>query len=698
MKGYLNLIQIVSQSDSGENGRSPEIDRDSLTCYSEGLIGLSGSIEGEIPQLILAGRIGEARERAEQYQSIFGQGSFFLEVQIHGLTEEETIARELCRISKESGIPLAAANSCRYLRREDAEALDLYSCIVKREKLNDPGRKRHSGSEYFIKSSDDMDTLFREYPEALTHSAQIAGMCDFKLELPEMMNPQFNLNTHTESTASLRKLAVEGLKKRYGEITSDLEEKLADELEVFRKREFEPHLLILHDLTRFARSQNILTSPRGSLPGSLTAYVLGITGIDPVRHGLLYERFLNDHSGALPEISLDVSPAGRVLLVQYLSEKYGSGRVSPIISFSKMPGRTVFREAGKVMGLPDRQIDWIAKLLPGLTARESIQSALAGNPELQKILHQGTEEEQKLLRIAAQLENLIRTIQINPVTIVISGRPVMDLLPIQTVIDDDGNIQSVIQFESKYLHDYGFFELSLCAMIEMGRMEETLRLLKEQGILIEPDRIPLNDPEVFKLFTRKNAQVPFPFNSPGMKKHLLKLKPSCLEDLMAMDALYRPELMDWLDSYINRKHGVEKVTDDHPLLEGVLKETYGLLIYQEDLMQTARIIAGYTLKDADRLRRAFGRKKPEEIELHRRFFIEGDLNPPAPFSPVAGAVHQGLDAETAGHIFQWLSKLSPGTVMKSHTAASVRLSYQMAWLQTHYPDEWRKAGEICSHG
>ncbi|MBN2545904.1 MAG: DNA polymerase III subunit alpha [Spirochaetes bacterium] len=672
-KGYTNLIQLSSKSFIEGFYYKPRIDKELLELYHEDLICLTACVQGEIPDLILKGNIQEAEQKALKLKELFGKDSFFFEIQIHGLKEELTVAKTLFEMSKRLQIPLVATNDAHYLNRDDSEAHDVLLCIGTKKHLSDPARMRFHGEEFYLKTEEEMIQIFKDLPKALSNTQHIAEMCNLEINLPGPQLPEFDIPEGFSKEEYLKKVTIEGLKKRYKKVSDELNNRINYEIDVINRMGFSGYFLIVWDFIKFARNNNIWVGPgRGSGAGSLVAYSLEITDVDPIQYGLLFERFLNEQRVSMPDFDIDFCKERRHEVINYVTEKYTKEKVCQIVTFSKMKAKAVVRDVGRVLEIPLKRVDEIAKLiLEGKDLKKEIEEI----PDLSNIYYNGTSEEKRLLEISIKLEGLSRHTSLHAAGVVIGQKDITQYVPLQIVKDEKAKDLITTQFPGPQLEACGLVKMDFLGLITLTLMRDCLNHLKNKNIIVDINKIDFNDQKVFALFSRGETEAIFQFESPGMKKFLKKLKPTCLEDLIAMNALYRPGPMNFISSYIARKHGEERVEYDHPLMQDILKETYGIMIYQEQVMKIAQVLAGYDLGSADILRRAMGKKKAEEMKKHLKIFVDGCLK-------------NNIEKTTAEKIFNKMMDFANYGFNKSHAAAYAYLAYQCAYLKTYYPAEF----------
>lgn len=672
-KGYKNLLKLSSKSFIEGFYYKPRIDFELLEKYSEGLICLSGCIQGYIPALILEGKIKEAEKTANRFKEIFGQRSFFLEIQVHGIREEKIAAKALYEMSKKIQIPLVATNDAHYIYKEDTEAHDVLLCIGTKSCLNDPGRMKFQGENFYLKTEEEMGLIFKDIPKALSNSYLISEMCNLNINLPGPQLPEFIVPESYTKESYLKEISEKGLIKRYNKITPELKQRLNNELDTINRMGFAGYFLIVWDFIQFAKKNNIWVGPgRGSGAGSIAAYALEITNIDPIKYDLIFERFLNEHRISMPDFDIDFCKERRQEVIDYVTNKYSKEKVCQIVTFSKMKAKAVIRDVGRVLEIPLKRVDEIAKMIQ---FGENLKKEIQEDFNLREIYNNGNPEEKKLLEISIKLEGLSRHTSMHAAGVVIGQKPITEYVPLQIVKDIKNGDLITTQYPGPQLEACGLVKMDFLGLITLTLMRNCLKLLEKRNIKIDLEKISFDDKKVYELFSRGETDAIFQFESHGMKKFLKKLKPTCLDDLIAMNALYRPGPMNFIDSYIARKHGIEKIEYDHPLIESILKETYGIMIYQEQVMKIAQTLAGYDLGNADILRRAMGKKKLKDMIKHEKIFVDG-------------CVKNNIGKNLAEKIFNKMSEFANYGFNKSHAAAYAYLAYQCAFLKTYYPAEF----------
>lgn len=673
-EGYKNLIQLSTIGYLEGFYHRPRIDKKILKEHSEGLIGLSSCLKGEIPHLLLSGNYAKAREVAVEYSGIFGEGNFYLELQDHGLEDEKKAKSLLFKLSSDLNLPLVCTNDCHYLKREDHLAHDALLCIQTGKKMEDSDRMRFGTDQLYLKSPEEMKELFTEYPEAVENSLKIAEECNLELEFGKTFLPHFPLSEGYDNLNSyLEQLVQEGFEKRYSLETTALEQRLKEELKVIEEMGFAGYFLIVKDFIDFARKNNIPVGPgRGSAAGSLVSYCLGITNIDPIKYGLLFERFLNPERISLPDIDIDFSDKGRDKIIKYVVNRYGEQNVAQIITFGTMAARAVVRDVGRVMGMPYSEVDRIAKMIP-MEPDMTLERAMELESELKKLAEEDPRIE-KLISYSKTLEGITRHASTHAAGVVIAPSRLTDFVPLYKSNKDE----ITTQYDMKGIEEIGLLKMDFLGLRTLTVIDDTLRLLREEKKKeLDINSITLEDEKVFELFANGQTVGIFQFESSGMRDYLRKLKPGSLEDLTAMNALYRPGPLDsyMIDEYIERKRGRKEIKYEHPLLEPILKETYGVIVYQEQVLKIASDLAGYSLGKADILRKAMGKKQAEVMAEQKDEFI-------------SGAKSKGIDGKVADKVFELIGKFARYGFNKAHSVGYAYLAYQTAYLKAHFPLEF----------
>lgn len=668
-EGYKNLIKLLTLSYLEGFYYKPRIDKELLRSYSKGLIALSSCLAGEIPTYILQGNIDKARNAIFEYLDIFGN-DFYLEIQDNGLPEQKIVNNILISLSKELDVPLVATNDVHYLNKEDSELHDILLCIQTGSKLKDKNRLRFETDEFYLKSQEEMEKSFANIPSSLENTYKIAEKCNLEINLNNIILPTFEVPEGETLESYFEKLCWENAEKRIKNITPEIKERLNYEISVIKQMGFAGYFLIVSDFVNYAKSKGIPVGPgRGSAAGSLVAYVLGITNLEPTRWGLIFERFLNPERITMPDIDIDFCFERREEVINYVREKYGKDHVAQIITFGTMAARAAIRDVGRVLDVPYAEVDRLAKMIPPNT---SIESAISSSSELQNLIkHNPTYE--KIISIAKKLEGYARHASIHAAGIVISKEPITEYVPLQTM---DGGNEIVTQFPMTNLEELGLLKMDFLGLRTLTVINDTLKDIKNRyGIELDLNNISLDDKKVYELLQEGETIGVFQLESKGMRNLLKEVKPEKFEDLIAVLALYRPGPLGRLESYIKRKKGEEEIKYLHPALEPILSETYGVIIYQEQVMEIAHRLAGFSLGQADLLRRAMGKKMPEVMEQQREIFING-------------AKERGISEEIAKEIFEDMARFAEYGFNKSHSAAYALISFQTAYLKAYYPREY----------
>lgn len=685
MTGYENLMKIVSKASIDGFYYKPRVDHQYLKEHSEGLIALSSCLGGEIPLYLLSGDYEKAKETAIFYNSVFGTGNFYLELQYHGLSQQEKVNSELIKLSKELNIPLVATNDVHYLNKEDHLAHEVLLCIQTGKNMDDADRMSFPTDQFYLKSPDEMYEMFSYCKEALENTVKIADMCNLEFEFNKTKLPKYEVPDGMKSDEYLRKLCIDGLYKRYPNPSDEVIERLNYELSVIEKMGYVDYFLIVWDFIKFARDNGIMTGPgRGSAAGSLVAYCLGITKIDPIKYNLLFERFLNPERVSMPDIDSDFCYERRQEVIDYVVKKYGENRVAQIITFGTMAARAAIRDVGRALNFPYAEVDAIAKMIPfelGMT----IDKAIELNPEL-KDKYENDEKIRRLIDISRSLEGLPRHASTHAAGVVISSEPLVKYVPLQK---NEGSI--VTQFTMTTLEELGLLKMDFLGLRTLTVIRDTLNIIKEtKGIDVDIDNIDFEDKEVYALISKGDTEGVFQLESSGMKQFMTELRPEKLEDVIAGISLYRPGPMDQIPRYIENKNHPENIKYEHPLLKPILDVTYGCMVYQEQVMQIVRDLAGYSLGRSDLVRRAMAKKKMKVMEEERKNFIYGIKDENGNYI-VPGAVNRGVDEATANRLFDEMIDFANYAFNKSHAAAYAVVAFQTAYLKRYYPVEFMAA-------
>ncbi|MEA3360249.1 MAG: DNA polymerase III subunit alpha [Thermodesulfobacteriota bacterium] len=686
--GYRNLSKLVTLGNLEGFYYHPRIDMEILREYNEGLIALSACLKGHIPFNLMTGRVEEAKEKARELSSIFDHDRFYLEVMANKMTKQIAVNRSLKEMAREFSLPLVATNDCHYLNQEDAEAHDTLLCIQTGKNVNDPNRLKFSNEEFYFKTGNQMAADLDEFPEALDNTIDIAKRCNYEMSFGHYSYPVFQASDGSISVEEMfEKEAEEGLKKRLDrkealegllstELKAEYQKRLNYELQVIKDMGFPGYFLIVADFIDYARQSNIPVGPgRGSAAGSLVAYALKITDIDPIKYGLLFERFLNPGRISMPDIDIDFCIKNRDRVIDYVSEKYGREDVSQIITFGKMKARAVIRDVARSLGVSYTEADRVAKLIPeGINI--TLDEAIDAEPRL-KAMTEGTEEEKRLLRISKSLEGLTRHASTHASGIVISDRPLVEYLP----LFKGPNGEVMTQYTMDQVAKLGLIKFDFLGLKTLTVIQGTINLIKETtGEIANLDEIGTEDEKTFKLISKGKTTGVFQLESSGMKEILRSLKPNVFEDIVATVALYRPGPLgsNMVNDFIKRKHGEVEITYLLPQLEGILKETYGVIVYQEQVMRIAQVLANYSLGEADLLRKAISKKQPEDMVRQKKRFIEG-------------ADENNIDLKKAGRVYELIEKFGGYGFNKSHSVAYAMIAYWTAYLKAHYPVQFMAA-------
>ena len=680
-QGYQNLMKIVSIGFVEGFYYKPRVDVETLERYHEGIIALSACLAGEIPRYLQRGMYEEAKKSAEKYRDIFGEDNFFLELQDHGIPEQKLVNQQLMRLSQETGIQLCT-NDIHYTYAEDQTSHDILLCIQTNKKVDDEDRMRYEGGQYYVKSPQEMEELFPYAPQALKNTHKIARRCNVEIEFGVTKLPKYDVPEGYTSWEYLNKLCHEGLDERYHPVTDQLRQRLDFELETIRTMGYVDYFLIVWDFIKYARDHDIIVGPgRGSAAGSLVSYTLGITKLDPMRYQLLFERFLNPERVSMPDIDVDFCFERRQEVIDYVVEKYGKDRVVQIVTFGTMAARGVIRDVGRALDLPYARVDSIAKMVPN-ELNITIKKALDMNRELRN-LYEEDPEVHYLIDMSRRLEGLPRHTSMHAAGVVISQKEVDEYVPLSRA--SDGSITT--QFTMTTLEELGLLKMDFLGLRTLTVIQNAVKLAqKMEGRVIDIDQIDYNDPKVLELIGSGKTEGVFQLESGGMKNFMKELKPRSLEDIIAGISLYRPGPMDFIPRYIRGKDHPETVTYDCPQLEEILKPTYGCIVYQEQVMQIVRDLAGYTLGRSDLVRRAMSKKKESVMAKERQNFVYGNEEEGIP-----GCISNGISEQTANKIFDDMTDFAKYAFNKSHAAAYAVVSYQTAWLKYYYPVEFMAA-------
>ena len=681
-QGYSNLMKIVSKGFVEGFYYKPRVDLSLLEKYHEGIIALSACLAGEVARFLTRGMYEDAKKAALRYQDIFGKGNFFLELQDHGIPEQQNVNQQLLKMHRETGIELVATNDVHYTLAEDAQPHDVLLCLQTGKKLADEDRMRYEGGQYYVKSPEEMECLFPYAPEALENTHKIAQRCHVEIEFGVTKLPKFDVPEGYTSWEYLNELCFRGLEERYQPVTEELKERLNYELSTIRNMGYVDYFLIVWDFIKYARDHDIMVGPgRGSAAGSLVAYTLGITQLDPIRYDLLFERFLNPERVSMPDIDVDFCFERRQEVIDYVRRKYGDDCVVQIVTFGTLAARGVIRDVGRVMDLPYAQVDTIAKMIPQ-ELNITIDKALQMNPELKKV-YEDQKEIHDLIDTAKRLEGLPRHTSMHAAGVVISQKDVSEYVPLSRA--SDGSI--VTQFTMTTLEELGLLKMDFLGLRTLTVIQNAVHLIEQDaGVKLDMQHIDYNDKKVLDSLGTGRSDGVFQLESAGMKNFMKELKPQSLEDVIAGISLYRPGPMDFIPQYIRGKNRPDTIKYDCPQLEPILKPTYGCIVYQEQVMQIVRNLAGYTLGRSDLVRRAMSKKKAAVMEKERQNFVYGNEEEGVP-----GCIANGISEQTANKIYDDMIDFAKYAFNKSHAAAYAVVSYQTAFLKYYYPVEFMAA-------
>ena len=685
LEGYHNLIKLVSSGFLEGFYYKPRIDYDLLAKHSKGLIALSACLKGVVTEAVVDEKFDQARENAYRLRDIFGKQNFFLEIQDQGLEIEKAVNPQLVRLSKETGIPLVATNDCHYLHHEDAHAQEVLLCIQTGKTMGDANRMKFATDQFYFKSAAEMAQVFTEIPEALRRTVDIAARCNVKVERIPNPFPEFKVPSGHTPGSYFEKVVREGFASRVpflermakaGALAnplSEYERRLTSEIQMIQKMRYEGYFLIVWDFIHYARTQDVPVGPgRGSAAGSLVSYAMRITDVDPLQYNLLFERFLNPERISMPDIDIDFCMRRRGELIEYVTQKYGRENVAQIITFGTMAAKAAIKDVGRAMEIPYVEVDRLAKMVP-TTLGITLDQALEDAPQLKSAVN-SDEKLKDLMAVALRLEGLSRHASTHAAGVVISPQPLTDLVPVYKTNRDE----ITTQFDMNALERIGLLKMDFLGLTTLTVLHDTVKMVEQnRGVKVDVDSLALDDTDTYKLFARGDTTAIFQFESHGMRDILRRYQPTRIEDLTALNALYRPGPIQggMIDDFINRKHGKTKVSYELPQLQDILQETYGVILYQEQVMQIANRLASFSLGEADILRRAMGKKKKEEMAAQRAKFLNGCANNKIP-------------DKKAERIFDLMEEFAGYGFNKSHSCAYALLAYQTAYMKTHYPVEF----------
>jgi DNA polymerase-3 subunit alpha len=684
LRGYQNLIQLMTKAHLEGFFYKPRIDRELLEAHAEGLVGLSGCVSGEIPRLLLAGRYEEAMRLARYYREVF-DGHFYLEIQEHQLEEGPTLNRQLVRLSRETGIPLVATNDVHYIHKEDWALQEVRLCISTGTTLDDPHRMRMAGdpTSYYLKSEEEMRQLFPELPEAIDNTWRVAESCHLELEFGQLHIPEAEVPAGFTPHQYLTHLCQEGLLRRYGPHNEEARRRLEYELAVVQDTGFTNYILVVYQIAKYARERGIFMGVRGSAAASIILYCLGVTDIDPLEHRLVFERFIHHQRKEMPDVDLDFAEDRRDEMIRYAAERYGRDRVAQIITFGTLGARASLRDVGRALGWSYADVDRVARMVPHLPPSfgvVTIERALQESPQLRQA-YESDPQVRRLVDIARALEGVARHASTHAAGLVIAPRPLTEFLPLQRPPSgrDDPHALPTTQYDMDDVAALGLLKMDFLGLANLTILRTALDLIREtRGIDIDLGQLPDGDPETYQMLSRGETFGVFQLESAGMRRYIQELRPTSIKDLAAMVALYRPGPMQHIPTYIRAKHGLAPIRYPHPDLAEILDETYGVIVYQDQVLLIAQKFAGYSLGQADLMRKAMGKKIRSLMEAERERFIQG-------------AMARGYSKETAETIFELIEPFAGYAFNKAHAVSYARIAYQTAYLKAHYPEEYMTA-------
>ena len=680
--GYQNLIQLISRAHLEGFYYKPRIDKKLLEKYHDGLVALSACLAGEIPRLINQGRVDEAKESACWYRDTFGD--FYLEIQRHPITELERVNQTLIKMGRELDIPFVATNDTHYINREDAQAHDLLLCIGRNTSIYDEKRMKMPGDFFYLRSPDEMAELYRDIPEAIENTERIAQMCNLELEFGRLHLPEIKLPEDKTSNQFLRDICCQGFETRYPEPTEEIRQQMEYELEVIEKTEFASYFLVVWDIITYAREQGILFGVRGSAAASIVLYCLGITEIDPIKHRLVFERFLNVERKEMPDIDLDFEDERRDEVINYVSQKYGADHVAQIITFGTLGARAAIRDVGRALAMSYGDVDRIARLVPP-TPGMTLSRAMKENGELSSVYQQDTIA-RNLLDSAAKVEGIARHASTHAAGMVIAREPLTNNVPLQQVSKGNGQELVMTQFSMENIARIGLLKMDFLGLINLSILGKARDIINQNhNVDIDLGNTPMDDRKAFELLASGETAGVFQLESSGMRRYIKELKPTTFSDIAAMVALYRPGPMEHIPTFIKAKHGIEPIRYPHPALASILEETYGVIVYQDQVLFIVREFAGYSLGEADIFRKAMGKKVPEVMQKEKNNFI-------------SRSIKKGFSTETAEAVFKLIEPFAGYAFNKAHSTSYGLIAYQTAYLKANYPAEYITAFLIANSG
>ena len=679
-EGYHNLIKLVSYGFTEGFYYKPRVDKELLRKYSKGIIASSACLAGEVPRAVLQVSYEKAKEVALEYLEIFGEGNYFLELQNHGMREQRIVNEVLVRMSAETGIPLICTNDSHYIYKEDAEPHDILLCIQTGKTVLDEDRMRYEGAQFYVKSPEEMYDLFSFAPEACANTAKIAKRCNVTFTFHDLKLPRFDVPDGKTAESYLREICYAGFREKYPEPKEEWRERLEYELSTIANMGYVDYFLIVWDFIKYAKDNGIIVGPgRGSAAGSMVSYCLSITTIDPLQYDLIFERFLNPERVSMPDIDIDFCYERRQEVIDYVIRKYGEANVAQIITFGTMAARAAIKDVGRALAMPYANVDRISKMIPtelGIT----IEKALKMNPDLKNAYNEEPDTK-RLIDTSLRLEGLPRHSSTHAAGVVICREPVMEYVPLSA---NDGQVNT--QYTMTILEELGLLKMDFLGLRTLTVIQSAVQeIARIHGVKLDMDRLPENDALVYDMICQGKTEGVFQLESGGMKQFMKELQPRCLEDMIAGIALYRPGPMDFIPKYIKGKNAGGNVQYTHPKLEPILENTYGCIVYQEQVMQIVRDLAGYSLGRSDLVRRAMSKKKASVMAEEREKFIYGDGD------EVPGCVKNGIPAAAAEKIFDEMTDFAKYAFNKSHAACYAVVGYQTAWLKAHYPVEFMAA-------
>lgn len=680
--GYKNLIKLVSSGYIDGFYYKPRIDFELLKEHSEGIIALSACLAGEVPKSLVRGDYEGAKRIVEKYIDVFGKDNYFLEIQDHGIAEQKQIIPAIIKLSQETGAGLVATNDIHYLKKEDAKYQDVLMCIQMEKTVDDPDRMRFETEEFYIKSAEEMSGLFEYAPEAIANTVKIAKRCNVEFDFETRHLPSYQVPNNMNAFDYLKELCEKGLRERYSPVTEELKERLDYELNVIKSMGFVDYFLIVWDFIHFAKNNGVIVGPgRGSAAGSIVSYTLGITKVDPIKYSLIFERFLNPERVSMPDIDIDFAPEGRQKVIEYVVEKYGEEQVAQIVTFGTMKAKLAIRDVGRALSIPYAEVDTVAKLVP-FDLKMTIEKALDISTEL-RARYDNDPKIKELLDTSMALEGLPRHASTHAAGVVITSEPIVNYVPLQ--LNNENFITT--QFTKDTVENLGLLKMDFLGLRNLTVIGNAVELIKQtRGEELDMDNIDYSAKEVYELISSGNTDGVFQLESAGMQSFMQELRPDSFEDIIAGIALYRPGPMEQIPRYIANKKNPDKITYKHPLLENILNVSYGCMVYQEQVLEIVRTLAGYSLGKADQMRRTISKKKAEQMKIERKNFIYGSDD-----GEIPGCIKNGIDEKTAIAIFDEINDFANYAFNKSHAAAYAFVAYQTAYLKTFYPVEFMAA-------